>query len=95
MKRPPPSALPERRPTAMESHVTSSNDSSLAASDRQKPVRVTVDLDPADYDALRDFAHETRMTHTGVLRSLVRLLDSHSVRQQVTAGSLTVRESLK
>jgi hypothetical protein len=28
---------------------------------RVKPVRVTVDLDPTDYDDLREFAHVARM----------------------------------
>jgi hypothetical protein len=50
---------------------------------RLKPVRVTVDLDPGDYDALRDFAYGARMTHTDVMRSLVRLLGNRSVSQQV------------
>jgi hypothetical protein len=50
---------------------------------RVKPVRVTVDLEPTDYDALRDFAHEARMTHADVLRALVHLLDQTSVAQQV------------
>ncbi len=50
---------------------------------RVKPVRVTVDLDPSDYDALRDFAHDARMTHTDVLRALVTLLGEDDVSQQV------------
>ncbi len=41
---------------------------------RVKPVRVTVDLDPDAYDALRDWAHEARMTHADVMRQLVHLL---------------------
>jgi hypothetical protein len=41
---------------------------------RVKPVRVTVDLDPAAYDALRDWAHHARMSHADVLRNLVSLL---------------------
>jgi len=41
---------------------------------RVKPVRVTVDLDPGAYDALRDWAHDARMTHADVLRQLVHLL---------------------
>jgi hypothetical protein len=44
--------------------------------DRTKPVRVTVDLDPDAYDALRDWAHFARMSHSDVLRTLVRLLTS-------------------
>lgn len=42
--------------------------------ERTKPFRVTVDLEPADYDALRDWAHFARMSHSDVLRALVRLL---------------------
>jgi hypothetical protein len=41
---------------------------------RVKPVRVTVDLDPASYDVLRDWAHNARMSHADVLRALVALL---------------------
>lgn len=58
---------------------------------RPKPVRVTVDLDPADYDTLRDFAHQARMTHTDVLRSLVRLLDTDPVKKRVLSASLATR----
>lgn len=50
---------------------------------RVKPVRVTVDLDPSDYDALRDFAYHARMTHTDVMRTLVRLLQHPDVAQQI------------
>lgn len=39
-----------------------------------KPVRVTVDLAPDDYEALRDWAHLARMSHSDVLRALLRLL---------------------
>lgn len=55
----------------------------ISAGLRQKPVRVTVDLDLIDYDILRDFAHTARMTHTDVLRVLVRLLQDDRVSQQV------------
>ena len=41
-----------------------------------KPVRVTVDLDPSEYDAFRDWAHDARMTHAAVLRQLVHLLNT-------------------
>lgn len=41
---------------------------------RVKPVRVTVDLDPAAYDALRDWAHHARLSHADVLRRLLHLL---------------------
>jgi hypothetical protein len=37
-------------------------------------VRVTVDLIPDDYEALRDWAHLARMSHSDVLRALLRLL---------------------
>ena len=53
---------------------------------RVKPVRVTVDLDPMDYDDLREFAHRARMTHTDVLRALVKLLENSEVAQQVRAS---------
>lgn len=53
---------------------------------RVKPVRITVDLDPTDYDTLRDFAHFERMTHTDVMRSLVRLLSDATVAQHVRAS---------
>lgn len=41
---------------------------------RVKPVRITVDLDPADYDTLRDFGHEHRLRHADVVRAAVHLL---------------------
>lgn len=44
--------------------------------DRTKPVRVTVDLDPDDYEALREWAHTARMSHSDVFRTLLRLLTS-------------------
>lgn len=53
---------------------------------RVKPVRVTVDLDPTDYDDLREFAHRARMTHTDVLRALVKLLENTDVAQQVRSS---------
>lgn len=43
---------------------------------RAKPVRVTVDLKPDDYDALREWAHTARMSHSDVLRALLRRLTS-------------------
>jgi hypothetical protein len=46
---------------------------------RVKPVRVSVDLDPVAYDALRDWAHDARMTHADVLRALVGLLVEDAV----------------
>jgi len=48
-----------------------------------KPVRVTVDLEPRDYDALRDFAHNARMSHADVLRALVKRLQDQDIAQQV------------
>jgi len=48
-----------------------------------KPVRVTVDLTPSDYEALREFAHDARMSHADVLRALVSLLEDRKTSQQV------------
>lgn len=48
--------------------------SARAAASPGKPVRVTVDLAPDDYDALRDWAHLARMSHADVFRALLRLL---------------------
>jgi hypothetical protein len=56
---------------------------SISGGVRVKPVRVTVDLEPSDYDALREFAHEARMSHADVLRGLVTLLQDAGVAQQV------------
>ena len=56
---------------------------SVSGGERVKPVRVTVDLEPSDYDALRDFAHEARMSHADVLRALVALLQEKDVAEQV------------
>lgn len=53
---------------------------------RVKPVRVTVDLDPAAYDALRDWAHHARMSHADVLRNLVGLLDDPGVASKVRSA---------
>jgi hypothetical protein len=52
----------------------SSRSTSASPAERTKPFRVTVDLDPADYNALRDWAHFARMSHSDVLRALLRLL---------------------
>ena len=41
---------------------------------KQRPKRVTVDLDPLDYESLRDWAYQERMSHSDVLRVLVHLL---------------------
>jgi len=56
---------------------------SISGGVRVKPVRVTVDLEPTSYDALRDFAHDARMSHADVLRALVGLLQDPEVDQQV------------
>lgn len=48
-----------------------------------KQVRVTVDLAPDDYDTLRDWAHTERMSHSDVLRALVRLLLDETVASAV------------
>ena len=51
---------------------------------RVKPYRLTVDLAPADYEKLRDWAHQAHMSHSDVFRTLARLLvDDPSVAQQV------------
>jgi hypothetical protein len=50
---------------------------------RVKPYRLTVDLAPADYEHLRNWAHHAHMSHSDVLRALVKLLDDPSVGQQV------------
>ena len=55
--------------------------------ERSKPVRVTVDLAPSDYDALREFAYLARMSHAAVLRSLIRVLISdEDVAQRVRSS---------
>lgn len=55
--------------------------------ERSKPVRVTVDLVPNDYDALREFAYLARMSHADVLRSLIRVLISdENVAQRVRSS---------
>jgi hypothetical protein len=59
------------------------NGRSVSGGVRVKPYKLTVSLDPPDYDLLRDFAHNNRMTHNGVLRSLVRLLGDDGVARQV------------
>lgn len=38
---------------------------------RPKPIRVTVDLAPDDYEFLRTFAHAYRCSHSKVLRDLL------------------------
>jgi hypothetical protein len=59
---------------------------SVSGGVRVKPVRVTVDLTPADYEVLRDFAHDARMSHADVLRVLIRLLGDDSVSNQVRSS---------
>ena len=59
---------------------------------RVKPVRVTVDLTPGDYDCLRDFAHAARMSHAAVIRSLIRVLSSDDdVAQRVRSTANRLR----
>lgn len=65
-----------RSSTRSTSGVRRPSTSAHEGGDRPKPVRVTVDLDPDDYDALRDWAHFARMSHSDVLRALVQLLTS-------------------
>ena len=35
---------------------------------RVKPVRISLDFDPMDYDMMREFAHVERMTRSDVMR---------------------------
>ena len=73
---------------------TSQGSKSAGAKPEDRPVRVTVDLAPADYDSLRDWAHFARMSHADVLRALVRLLvTDDSVDQQVRASATPRRSS--
>lgn len=54
-------------------------------SEKGKAVRVTVDLEPAVYEGLREWAYQSRMSHSDVLRSLIQLLlDDRKVSQQVS-----------
>lgn len=48
--------------------------STATAEPPDKPKRVTVDLHPDDYEALREWAHLARMSHSDVFRALLRLL---------------------
>ena len=43
---------------------------SVAADPPNKPKRITVDLDLDDYEALREWAHLARMSHSDVLRAV-------------------------
>ncbi len=45
-----------------------------ATGDRPRSIRVTVDLSPSDYESLREWSYAERMSHSDVLRSLVRML---------------------
>jgi hypothetical protein len=56
---------------------------------RVKPVRVTVDFDPAVYDQLRQWAFAERMSHADVLRALVTLLEDPSVAKRVRSYGTT------
>lgn len=53
---------------------------------RVKPVRLTVDLDPADHEAVREFAFKHRMSHSDVVRSLISLLSVPDVAKRVSPG---------
>ena len=50
---------------------------------RTRPIRISVDLPPDDYSALRQFAFDASMTHAGVVRALVELLADKTVAQRV------------
>lgn len=58
----------------MPSRSASRRSSAPAAAAPDKPTRVTVDLAPEDYEGLRNWAHLARMSHSDVLRALLRLL---------------------
>lgn len=58
----------------MPSRSAARGGSAPASASPGKPVRVTVDLAPDDYEALRDWAHLARMSHSDVFRALLRLL---------------------
>jgi hypothetical protein len=60
------------------------------ALERQKPWRLSLDLEPPDYELIRNFAHDRRMSHADVLRSLVKLLDDPAIAARVSA-TRTVR----
>lgn len=49
----------------------------------QQRTRVTVDLDFADYEALREWSHGARMSHSDVLRALIRVLADDSISSRV------------
>ena len=80
-----------KKPTAGDrlhrgSPVTQPSVAAQAASGpaRVKPYRLTVDLAPVDYNKLRDWAHYAHMSHSDVLRALIRILvNDDSVAQQV------------
>lgn len=51
--------------------------------DREHPVRISVDLPPDDYRTLRHFAFDAEMTHVGVMRALVGLLSDRTVADRI------------
>lgn len=61
----------------------SRNSDRARSSTRSRSTRVTVDLDREDYEALRLFAFDARMTHADVLRALVRELGVSGVASRV------------
>lgn len=52
--------------------------------DRDRPVRVSIDLAPTAYESLRRFAFDAQMTHADVVRSLVDLLEDTNIASRVT-----------
>lgn len=60
----------------------------VSCTDRERPVRVSVDLPPDAYSGLRQFAFDAEMTHAAVMRALVDLLDDDDVGARVR-GSVT------
>lgn len=56
---------------------------------RIKPYRLTVDLTPSDYDLLRDWSHQARISQSDAVRALIRLVVAdESVAQQVRSSVL-------
>lgn len=57
---------------------------------RVKPVRVTVDFTPRQYEFLRDFAHDHRLGHSQLIRVLVdELARDPKLAKRIFAGPRT------
>ena len=55
----------------------------MDCTERIRPVRVSVDLPPDEYTALRRYAFDAGMTHAGVVRALIGLLDDDDISRRV------------